>query len=92
MAKDIALVRLFIWLPRFENFEVSYVCLIRKRIIMANTVVVYKIIFSDIALARSFIWLPRFEGIVLFNGFEWKLKPNKVKILLYQVFNTSGPT
>ena len=54
MAKDIALVRLFIWLPRFENFEVSYVCLIKKRIIMANTVVVYKIIFSDIALARIF--------------------------------------
>ena len=91
MGKDVALVRLFIWLPRFENFEVCYVCLIRKRIIMAKTVVVYKIIFSDIALARISSG-SRALKVVLFNCFEWKLKPNKVQILLYQVFNTSGPT
>ena len=58
---------------------------------MAKTVVVYKIIFSDIALARISSG-SRALKVVLFNCFEWKLKPNKVQILVYQVFNTSGPT
>ena len=58
---------------------------------MAKTVVVYKIIFSDIAWARISSG-SRALKVVLFNCFEWKLKPNKVQILLYQVFNTSGPT
>ena len=58
---------------------------------MAKTVVVYKIIVSDIALARISSG-SRALKVVLFNCFEWKLKPNKVQILLYQVFNTSGPT
>ena len=58
---------------------------------MAKTVVVYKIIFSDIAWARISSG-SRALKVVLFNCFEWKLKPNKVKLLLYQVFNTSGPT
>ena len=58
---------------------------------MAKTVVVYKIIFSDIALARISSG-SRALKVVLFNCFEWKLKPNKVQILLYQVVNTSGPT
>ena len=58
---------------------------------MAKTVVVYKIIFSDIAWARISSG-SRALKVVLFNCFEWKLKPNKVQILVYQVFNTSGPT
>ena len=58
---------------------------------MAKTVVVYIIIFSDIALARISSGT-RALKVVLFNCFEWKLKPNKVQILVYQVFNTSGPT
>ena len=58
---------------------------------MAKTVVVYKVIFSDIALARISSG-SRALKVVLFNCFEWKLKPNKAQILLYQVFNTSDPT
>ena len=54
MAKDIALVRLFNWLPRFENFEVSYVCLIRKRIIMAKTAVPYRINCFRCCIGKTF--------------------------------------
>ena len=46
---------------------------------MAKTVVVYKIIFCDIALARISSG-SRALKVVLFNCFEWKLKPNKAQI------------
>ena len=58
MGKDIALVRLFIRLPRFENFEVSYVCLIRKRIIMAKTAVPYRINCFRYCIGKTFHLAP----------------------------------
>ena len=58
---------------------------------MANTEVVYKIIFSDIALARIFIRLPRFEVsmycLIVLNGNLNLIKSNYfcIKFLILQV-------
>ena len=76
MGKDIALVRLFIWLPRFENFEVSYVCLIRKRIIMAKAAVPYRINFLRYCIGKTIQPAPALWKFWSFLCLSYKKKNN----------------